>query len=359
LSNYKPRTKRIEVVFGNYDEYIELMTKHKQPSDKIFDPVSYQNFYGNDVGHEVLKVPVTEAHGKVPKCKIWECKRSVTMMPSGNYFSLCDVHKLIKRENGSDYRGTIESHLAGPFRYFTHRLIAKVVEQIGDFRDSSDGTPSVEEVARADNIEITKSLPKDQLHLDPQVIGRITLGLRTLDNKGTKGDRFMDFYYMNKYYAKHKYCKDSKPEKLIRYVWNHLLRFQDIDRVKLLAILVGLKVAYDNDVDDIKSRERREYIQIQTAKMLLRQLKPFTKTWAKPGPGPNNFKVKPKLNKKMNIRFGKEALELADRVLMGPGGKKIDEYVSREALGRQKKLYIGFDKKTGEKLYRPAVKLSR
>jgi hypothetical protein len=37
--------------------------------------------------------------------------------------------------------------------------------------------------------------------------------------------------------------------------------------------------------------------------------------------------VKPKLNKKMNIRFGKEALELADRVLMGQGGKKIDEYV--------------------------------
>ena len=42
--------------------------------------------------------------------------------------------------------------------------------------------------------------------------------------------------------------------------------------------------------------------------MLLRQLKPFTKTSAQPGPGPNNFKVKPKLNKKMKIRFGKEAL---------------------------------------------------
>jgi hypothetical protein len=38
----------------------------------------------------------------------------------------------------------------------------------------------------------------------------------------------------------------------------------------------------------------------------------------------------------MNIRFGKEALELADRVLMGPGGKKIDEYVLKEALVRQK-----------------------
>ena len=64
----------------------------------------------------------------------------------------------------------------------------------------------------------------------------------------------MDFYYMNRNYAKHKYHRDSKPEKLIRYVWNHLLRFQDIDRVKLLAILVGLKVAYDNDVDDIRTR---------------------------------------------------------------------------------------------------------
>jgi hypothetical protein len=133
----------------------------------------------------------------------------------------------------------------------------------------------------------------------------------------------MDFYYMNKYYAKHQYRHDSKPEKLIRYIWNHLL---------------GLKVAYDNDVDDIRTREKPEYIQIQTAKMLLRQLKPFTKTWAQPGDGPNNFKVKPKLNKKMNIRFGKEALELVDRVLMGPGGKKIDEYVLREALGRQKRL---------------------
>ena len=89
-----------------------------------------------------------------------------------------------------------------------------------------------------------------------------------------------------------------------------------------MAILVGLKVGHDNDVDDIRAKERREYIQIQMAKLLLRQLKPFTKTWAQPGPEPNNFKVKPKLNKKMNIRFGKEALELADRVLMEPGGRK-------------------------------------
>ena len=59
------------------------------------------------------------------------------------------------------------------------------------------------------------------------------------------------------------------------------------------------------------------------------------KTWALPGDGPNNFKVKPKLNKKLNIRFGKEA------------------------LGRQKRLCTGYDKETGEKLYRPALKLSK
>jgi hypothetical protein len=292
------------------------------------------------------------------KCKIWGCGRPRSKIPSGAYFALCDIHKLNKRNNGSDFRGTLKSHISAPFRYVTHRLIAKIVETSGDLRNTSS-QPSVEEMARADYFhESTEGLPKDKLHLDPQVVGRITLGLRLLDNKGNRGDKFMDFYYMNRLYAKHKYCKDSKPEKLIRYVWNHLLRFQEIDRVKLLAILVGLKVAYDNNVDGIKTGERREYIQIQTAKMLLRQLKPFTKTWAQPGPGPNNFKVKPKLNKKENIRFGKEALELADRVLMGPGGKKIDEYVLREALERQKKLYVGFDNE-GNKLYRPAVKLSK
>ena len=80
--------------------------------------------------------------------------------------------KLNKRNNGSDFRGTIKSHLSGPFRYFSHRLIAKVVETLGDLKDISS-QPSVEEVARADRLEETKSLPEDQLHLDPQVIGRI------------------------------------------------------------------------------------------------------------------------------------------------------------------------------------------
>ena len=60
----------------------------------------------------------------------------------------------------------------------------------------------------------------------------------------------------------------------------------------------------------------------------------------------------------MNIKFGKEALELADRVLIRPGGKKIDEYILKEALETQKKLYVGFDNE-GNKLYRPAVKLSK
>jgi hypothetical protein len=45
----------------------------------------------------------------------------------------------------------------------------------------------------------------------------------------------MDCYYMNKYYGKYIYDCDSKPEKLIRYIWNHLLRFQGVNRVKLFA----------------------------------------------------------------------------------------------------------------------------
>jgi hypothetical protein len=291
-------------------------------------------------------------------CKIWGCRKPRSKIPSGAYFALCDVHKLNKRNNGSEMRGTLPSHLSGPFRYITHRLIAKVVEQVGDFKGTNE-TPSVSEVARSDKFEVDNSLPIDQLHLDPQVIGRIIIGLRTLDNKGDHSDQFMDFYYMNKFYGKHKYCKDSNPTKLLRYVWNHLLRFQEVDRVKLLSILIGLNVLHDNDVDGLRTRERPEYIQIQTAKMLLRQLKPFTKVWEGPTIGPNNFKVKPKLNKKLMVKLGKEALEFTDWVLMGPGGRKINEYVLREALGRREKLYSGYDKNTGEKLYRPAVKLSK
>jgi hypothetical protein len=40
----------------------------------------------------------------------------------------------------------------------------------------------------------------------------------------------------------------------------------------------------------------------------------------------------------MSIRFGKEALELADRVLMRPRDRKISKYILTEALDRQKKL---------------------
>ena len=61
----------------------------------------------------------------------------------------------------------------------------------------------------------------------------------------------------------------------------------------------------------------------------------------------------------MNIRFGKEALELADRMLMGPGGMNIGEYVLDKATERRKKLCSGYDKETGEKLYRNAVSLSK
>jgi hypothetical protein len=44
---------------------------------------------------------------------------------------------------------------------------------------------------------------------------------------------------------------------------------------------------------------------------------------------------------------------------MGPGGQKINEYVPREALDGQKRLCISVNKETGNKLYRPAVKLSK
>ena len=62
-----------------------------------------------------------------------------------------------------------------------------MLETIGDLKNISSH-PTAEEVARADRLEETKSLPEDQLHLDPQVIGRITIGLRTLDNKGVPQD---------------------------------------------------------------------------------------------------------------------------------------------------------------------------
>ena len=59
------------------------------------------------------------------KCKIWGCGRPRSKIPSGAYFALCDIHKLNKRNNGSDFRGTLKSHISAPFRYVIHRLIAK------------------------------------------------------------------------------------------------------------------------------------------------------------------------------------------------------------------------------------------
>ena len=290
-------------------------------------------------------------------CKLWGCRRPVSNIPSGSYFALCDVHKQKKRNNGSDFRGTIDSHIAAPFRYFSHRLIAKVIEQTGDFKNTTS-TPTLDEAVLSDKLEVTESIPPDQLHLDPQVIARVTIGLRKLDNLGSKSDPFVDFFDMNRHYGKQFREKDYSPNKMLRYVWNSLLRYQEIDRVKLLAILVGMSVIYDNDVERMKTKEKPEYIQIQVAKMLLRQLKPFTKRWPGPTIGKQEFTVKPKLNKKMMIKFGKEALASVEWMLMGAGGRKINEYILEKAIERRKKLFITIDN-DNEQIYRPAVKLSR
>ena len=93
----------------------------------------------------MINTVTTSSTIRIRKCKILDCRRPVSNIPSGSYFALCDVHKLKKRNNGSDFRGTIDSHVAAPFRYFSHRLIAKVIEQTGDLRNTSS-TPSVEEV---------------------------------------------------------------------------------------------------------------------------------------------------------------------------------------------------------------------
>jgi hypothetical protein len=47
----------------------------------------------------------------------------------------------------------MKSYLSAPFRYFSNRLIEKVVAVTGDFKDSSDGIPSTDKVARADNFK--------------------------------------------------------------------------------------------------------------------------------------------------------------------------------------------------------------
>ena len=56
--------------------------------------------------------------------------------------------------------------------------------------------------------------------------------------------------------------------------------------------------------------------------------------------------------------MGKEALEIADWVLMGPGGKKINEYVYEKAIERRRKLFVTYGE-FGRQIHRPAVKLSK
>ncbi len=60
----------------------------------------------------------------------------------------------------------------------------------------------------------------------------------------------------------------------------------------------------------------------------------------------------------MMIKFGKEALANVEWMLMGAGGRKINEYILEKAIERRKNLFItiGDD---NEQVYRPAVKLSR
>ena len=60
--------------------------------------------------------------------------------------------------------------------------------------------------------------------------------------------------------------------------------------------------------------------------------------WEDPTIGPNNFKVKPKLNKNMKVRMGKEALKLADWVMIEPDGGKINKCIHTNAMEKRKKL---------------------
>ena len=55
---------------------------------------------------------------------------------------------------------------------------------------------------------------------------------------------------------------------------------------------------------------------------------------------------------------GKEALKIADLVLIGPGGGKINEYIYEKAIERRRKLFVTYGE-FGRQIYRPAVKLSK
>ena len=54
----------------------------------------------------------------------------------------------------------------------------------------------------------------------------------------------------------------------------------------------------------------------------------------------------------------KEALKIANWVLMGPGGRKINEYVYEKAIERRRKLFVTYGE-FGRQIHRPAVKLSK
>lgn len=58
------------------------------------------------------------------------------------------------------------------------------------------------------------------------------------------------------------------------------------------------------------------------------------------------------------IRFGKEALASVEWMLIGPGGKKINDYILEKAIERRRELFVAYGD-GGEQVRRPAVKLSR
>ena len=109
-------------------------------------------------------------------------------------------------------------------------------------------------------------------------------------------------------------------------------------------------------MDDLRSKEKPEHLKIQTAKELLGQLKPLTKTWPGPHVGPHNFKGKPKLNKKEKISFRKMTLGCDDWMLLGSATRKMNEYVPRRSWGR---LLVTCGDKREQDLPTPAVKQMR
>ena len=60
----------------------------------------------------------------------------------------------------------------------------------------------------------------------------------------------------------------------------------------------------------------------------------------------------------MMIKFGKEALANVEWMLIGPGGKKINDYILEKATERRKKLFVTIGD-NNQQIYRPAVKLSK